>query len=112
MKHRGVALAAAVLAGLGVAAVASGNQADPSPVGVVPSGIPESNVHFGDEVVVWGNEDEYVEHWNKLVAEYEAKAQAALESGETSEYESYIRFIDRLKQDIEALCGLPETTVC
>ena len=78
----------------------------PVPEGQTPVDLPADNVHAGNELVLWNaSNDEWAEKLRSEVSRLEKMLQS-------NPGEGYEVGLERARQDLEAVCALPETTVC
>jgi hypothetical protein len=107
-QSRAAAVAAVCLivaVGFRVGAGAADNS-DSVPEPQTPVGLPSSNVHAGNDLALWGaSNDEWVVRLQTEVERFQDLV-------ETNPGEGYEEALDRTQQDLEAVCALPDTTVC
>lgn len=106
-ESKAVAFAAACLIlalGSRLGATASTNPQAPDPQ--TPVGLPSSNVHAGNDLVLWGASND---QWVTMLESEEKRFEGLVE---THPGEGYEDALDRTRQDLEAVCALPETTAC
>lgn len=87
------------------AGAASGDQqSTPKPQTAV--GLPVDNIHSGNEMVLWGySNDEWAKMLQNDLEATEAQAKATPGEG-------YEESAASTRQTLEAVCALPDTTVC
>ena len=101
-----IAAACAFIVALGFRVAAEASDGRGVPEEQTPVGLSQDNVHAGNDIRVWNaSNDEFVELIRSQIGEIEEKI-------ENNPDEGYEVELDRAKQDLEALCSLPETTAC
>jgi hypothetical protein len=111
VKRVATVLAVVALLAVGTAAYA-GRSEQKQPEAQVPRNLPESNDLAGEEIRIWGvTNDEAVADLTQKRIEYEALAAGAAVT-DPAEAASYQRAADGIQQYIDAVCALPDTTVC
>jgi hypothetical protein len=108
VKRVTVALAVLALLAVGTAAYAGRSE---MPDAQVPRNLPEGNSLDGQEIRIWNaTNDEAVADLTEQLIEYKSLAAGAVK--DPDEAASYLRAAERVQEYIDAVCALPDTTVC